>query len=211
MTEQIQETGNPFIIPVINSTPAKEEVFSPSPSDIDIKKWTETLGQLSIRLSATEQKVTDVTESANALKDKVNAQQHEYSELRQKIIEGLGLFVAFITFVSANVTVFSRVEHVSMAILFMGLMLLCMLCFLYAFFIVMEPKSKMIKDGLLPVIKKVALIVVGTCLVFWLCEKKLVSIVKQIGKEKSICINCIVDEQGRMYKSQPRIEPFNKM
>lgn len=210
MTEQIQETGAPFIIPALNSTPAKEEAFSSSPADIDIKKWAEILGQLDKRLSSAEQKLTDINTNANTLKNKVKEQQHEYSELRQKIIEGLGLFVAFITFVSANVTVFSRVEHVSMAILFMGLMLLCMLCFLYAFFIVMEPKSKMIKDGLLPVIKNVALIVVGTCLIFWVFEKEFVSIVKKVGKEKSICINCVIDEQGKIYKPQPRLEPSNK-
>ncbi len=211
MNEQIRGTGSPFSAPVPNSTPAKEEVFSPSPVEIDIHKWSETLEQLDRRLSVTEQKLTTVNTNANNLTEKVKEQQHDYSELRQKIIEWLGLFVAFITFVSANVTVFSRVEHVSMAILFMGLMLLCMLCFLYAFFIVMEPKSKMIKDGLLPVIKNVALIVAVTCLVFWIFEKELVSIVKKVGKEKSICINCIMDEQGKMCKSQPRLEPSNKM
>ena len=209
MDEQIQNTGMPFNSPALNSTPVKEEPFPSSSSEMNISEWSETLSQLDTRLSATEQKLSEVNTAATNLKKTVAEQKNEYSELKQKIIEGLGLFVAFITFVSANVTVFSKVEHVSIAILFMGLMLLCMLCFLYAFFLVVDSKSKTLKEKMLPFIWKVAFAVGMIFLALWLIEKQFITIVHNLGREKSICINCVVDENGKIYKPHPILKTFS--
>ena len=77
-----------------------------------------------------------LNEEVEKLKKTVEENKETAQDLKNKFIEGLGLFVAFITFISTNVTIFSQIKNVSTAVFFMGLMLLCILVFLYVFYII---------------------------------------------------------------------------
>lgn len=180
--------------------PVSNDSLSPLNTNQELEKQ---LSQFADRVQKLEQEINNASSETRDLDEKLKTQKDEYNAFKQKIIEGLGLFVAFITFVSANVTVFSRVEHVSIAILFMGLMLLCMLTFLYAFFIILEPRSTNLKNRMQKLIYCTGGVVIVIFLCLWGMEKKLITVVRFLGQNKPICIHCTIDKDSELKKITP--------
>jgi heme/copper-type cytochrome/quinol oxidase subunit 4 len=79
-----------------------------------------------------ETKETLQTELGN-LKDDINKSKTDF-------IQALALFVALFTFISVNITIFTKIEYLSAGIWFMFLMLLCIIVFSLIFHIILYNK-----------------------------------------------------------------------
>ena len=100
----------------------------------------------------------------------VNETKAEIEKNRIRVIEAIGIFVALITFISTNITIFSHITSLSAALYFMITMSIVILLFLSAFLIfVNKPTLSPIKFfGLLLIPLAFLLILVG---LFFLTRK----------------------------------------
>lgn len=172
-------------------------------SSRDFEKIKKDLEGLAQTTETVQKDLATVTKDKEQLKKEVQETKDESKNLKQKIIEGLGLFVAFITFVSANVTVFSKIENISIAVFFMELMLLCMLIFVYAFCLIIESKNTKMHERVRSLIYWVIGGVIVSYIGMWFLEKNLVTITRLIGDSTRVCINCTIDKELNF--TQPRL------
>lgn len=177
-------------------------------SSSDFEKIKQDLESLVQTTKTLQEDLASVTKDKEQLKKEVQETKDESKNLKQKIIEGLGLFVAFITFVSANVTVFSKIEHISIAVFFMELMLLCMLIFVYAFCLIMESKNAKMHERVRNLVWWVIVGVIVSYIGMWVLEKNLVTITRFISDTTRVCINCTIDKELNF--TQPRLLLKNK-
>lgn len=97
---------------------------------------------ISLILEENDRKIRDLTENVTKLEKQISLKKDEIEKLRNRIFEALGIFVAFITFISANVTAFANIKSISIAVIFMFSFLICIFLFLYILHIVINNKSK---------------------------------------------------------------------
>lgn len=180
---------------------------SPAKTTVDILEQPDDLkGFLKSLSSSSNQLKKDIgklkTRNKN-LKDLVDKSIDEFKELKKRFMEVLGLFGTFITFVLANVTVFSRIDNISIAIVFMGLMLLCMLVFLYGITLILEREDGALRARLRKFIGVTTLGVFLASLAMFLLEKSVVSVVTAYREGKPICVNCHIDKDCNIVKTSP--------
>ncbi|MGB2579620.1 hypothetical protein AAIR98_001539 [Elusimicrobium simillimum] len=121
-------------------------------------------------------KITETNNKINDLSGTLFKTKREIVKFRSSTIQGLGIFVAFITFISANVTIFPKVTSVTQGIVFMFLMLCAMIIFLYFLGLVLHRKTMVLKTKSIIILILVAA-GVGTvgALAFFFLEKKFVN------------------------------------
>lgn len=87
-------------------------------------------------------KIKELAENVTNLEKEISLKKDEIEKLRNRIFEALGVFVALITFISANVTALANIKSISIAVIFMFSFLICIFLFLYILHIVINNKSK---------------------------------------------------------------------
>lgn len=208
MPQENNELGLPenIIVDWSNNATISSQATGGNESSSDWKQLKKDIEALQKQTESLKQEISDINDSNKDLENSVAENKKESKELKQKIIEGLGLFVAFITFVSTNVTVFSRIENISVAVFFMGLMLLCMLIFLYAFSLLMEYKNAKVKKGFLTLLGWTVGGVILSYMGMFVLEKNLLDVLHFIGKNKPICVNCRIDQDCNIQETYPVLQ-----
>lgn len=144
------------------------------------------------------------------LKKTVEENKETAQDLKNKFIEGLGLFVAFITFISTNVTIFSQIKNVSIAVFFMGLMLLCILVFLYVFYIIMDKKMDKrdvkIKSSFRNLFIFISVVLTISYFAMLYLEKNISSVLTSYKEGKPICVNCTIDKECQIQEAYPKLK-----
>lgn len=97
---------------------------------------------ISLILEENDRKIRDLTENVTKLEKQISLKKDEIEKLRNRIFEALGIFVAFITFISANVTAFANIKSISIAVIFMFSFLICIFLFLYILHLIINDRSK---------------------------------------------------------------------
>ena len=171
-----------------------------------MEKIRDVIKELSSASYKLKKDIGKLKEHNEKLTKLVNSSTGEFEELKKRFIEVLGLFGTFITFVLANVTVFSKIENISIAVVFMGLMLLCMLVFLYGFALILERKDEVLRKRLCKFIGWTALGVLLASLVMFVLEKNVASVVAAYKEGKPICVNCRIDRECQIKDVYPTLK-----
>lgn len=179
-------------------------------SDPDIKQIAEKVINLGQEINNLNANLRSAQEQNKKLQSAINKQDNELSKLKTQLMEGLGLFVAFITFISATVTIFSKAETIASVIVLMFSMLLCMLIFVYAFVIITDMGStKTTKrfQWLCGIVVLLGIVGYG-CLFFY--EKNIVDIITKVANREMVCINCLIDKEGNVFRPPLLLRPVSK-
>lgn len=92
----------------------------------------EALANNAKEISSLQNRIKDVEKALNtAMETVLEKANKNIKDEKTKILETLGLFVTFITFISANISAFAKVESFSILVLFMFLFLVCIIFFLF--------------------------------------------------------------------------------
>lgn len=105
------------------------------------------------KIAESEKRILSKIKKYESETDKKIEKAKEEQE-RNKIgtIEALAVFVALFTFVSINITIFSRIEYLSAALWFMILMAISQILILIVFLIFLHQEHKKWKNWLLPLL-----------------------------------------------------------
>ena len=178
--------------------------------ETNIKKLQELVSSLAIQVADLNNK-TNVADSKNkTLSSKLGQQNAKLEKLKLQLIEGLGLFVAFITFISASVTFLSKVENMALAIFFIFSILFCMLFFVYALAILTDILTEENRTRFSRLVATVALVAIVMYVGMWCYERNLPDIIKKISKREQICINCKIDKEGNIIRPSLLLKPSPK-
>lgn len=90
--------------------------------------------------------------------EKIDKVQQDQEQNKINMIEALAIFVALFTFVSVNITIFSKVEYLSAALWFMLLMSISEILILSVFLIFLHKEYTNLKIWLIPAILIILLI-----------------------------------------------------
>lgn len=179
-------------------------------SDPDVKQVAEKVINLDREINNLNVNLRSAQEQNKKLQFALNKQDNKLSKLKTQLMEGLGLFVAFITFISATVTIFSKAETITSLIVLMFSMLLCMLIFVYAFVIIMDMgNTKTIKHfwWLCGIVVLLGIVGYGG---LFLYERNIVDIITKVANREMICINCLIDKEGNVFRSPLLLRPVSK-
>lgn len=172
----------------------------------DWKEFKTDLEHLKAQLDDIKTSKDNLKEDVEKLKKTVEENKETAQDLKNKFIEGLGLFVAFITFVSTNVTIFSQIKSVSVAVFFMGLMLLCILVFLYVFYIIMDKKNLKVTKAFRNLFILVGVVLFLSYFAMLFLEKNISSVITFYKEDKPICVNCKIDEKCQIKEESPALK-----
>ncbi len=179
-------------------------------SDPDVKQIAEKVINLGREINNLNANLRSAQEQNKKLQSALNKQDNKLSKLKTQLMEGLGLFVAFITFISATVTIFSKAETIVSLIVLMFSMLLCMLIFVFAFVIIMDMgNTKTIKHfwWLCGIVVLLGIVGYGG---LFLYEKNIVDIITKVANREMICINCLIDKEGNVFRPPLLLRPVSK-
>lgn len=119
-----------------------------------------SLEQLSIKTNTLQRKSSDLEKKLDVETEKFKSADDNFKTERIRTIETLGIFFALFTFISVNITIFSKVEYLSAAVFFMIMMALVLVLVLLCVNIFINQKPA--RSWFAPLIMLVAIL--GTLL-----------------------------------------------
>lgn len=178
---------------------------SAAPDD-ELSEIKEILSNLTKNSQTLKGDMENLKKHHSTLQKQIKESEKQVKTIKRQFTEVFGLFGTFITFILANVTVFSKVKSISIAIAFMGAMLLCMLVFLYGFILFLEKEDKPLQSKIQKLIWRVLVGVGVMYLVMFLMEKSISSVLVSYHKGKPICVNCRIDQGCNIQETYPILQ-----